>query len=336
MENTLIILIRQALTLPTRFAWGVFVRNPAVGPYQSGMSRSHPDGRVHSALICSAAVFSFVMSAPARADLPDLASVPTDLDVPACLASGVPAAGVRTAQTTEGWQGTRVHHALYLPTDWKPGRSFPVIVEYPGNGNYRNKFGDVSDGTVEGGHLGYGISGGKGFIWVVMPFVEAKYGQKQNATLWWGDVEETKRYCMATVRDVCSRFGGDEKKLILAGFSRGSIACNFIGLHDDAIAKLWRGFVCHSHYDGVNEKWPYAGADRESALVRLKRLDGRPQFISHEGSTAATEEFLKRSAIRGQWTFEPIPFRNHSDQWTLRDIPSRKKLRDWLAAVLAQ
>lgn len=245
-----------------------------------------------------------------------------------------PTPGKRMEQTTARWQGSAVHHTLYLPTDWKAGVKWPVLVEYAGNGNYKNKFGDVSNGTVEGSNLGYGISGGRGFIWVCMPFIEVKDGQKSNAVTWWGDVEETKRYCIATVRDVCARFGGDEKKVILCGFSRGAIACNFIGLHDDDIAKLWRGFICHSHYDGVNEKWPYLGADRASALERLKRLNGRPQFISHEMSTAATEAYLQKSGVAGNWTFEPIPFRNHSDQWTLRDLPSRKKVRDWLTAVL--
>jgi len=44
-----------------------------------------------------------------------------------------------------------------------------VIVEYAGNGNYANKYGDVSSGEVEGSKLGYGISGGTGFIWICMP-----------------------------------------------------------------------------------------------------------------------------------------------------------------------
>ena len=289
-------------------------------------------------LVARALLVALAITVPgaAGADLPDLLSVASDLRVPECHATGHPAPGIRVSQTTEGWRGTSVHHAIYLPADWNPGGRLPVIVEYPGNGGYQNKFGDVSTGKVEDGNLGYGISGGKGFIWVVMPFVEVKDGRKQNATLWWGDVEETKRYCIATVRDVCGRLGGDEKKVILSGFSRGAIACNFIGLHDDDIASLWRAFICHSHYDGVIEKWPYAGADRASALTRLKRLNGRPQFISHEGSTAATEALLEQSDNQGRWTFEPIPFRNHSDQWTLRDLPGRKKLRAWLSAVLAQ
>lgn len=265
--------------------------------------------------------------------LPDLNSVSPDLTVPP-LSEGEAAAGKRVSLTTAGWEGTQVHHLLYLPTDWTPASRLPVIVEYAGNGNYKNKYGDVSEGVVEGSNLGYGMSSGKGFIWLCLPYVEVKEGTKSNAVLWWGDVEETKRYCLATVRDVCARLGGDSSKVILCGFSRGSIGCNFIGLHDDEISRLWRGFVCHSHYDGVREQWPYRGADRASALVRLRRLDGRPQFISHEGSTTATQEYLRETGARGDFTFVPLPFRNHSDAWVLRDLPERTKLREWLERVV--
>ncbi len=209
-----------------------------------------------------------------------------------------------------------------------------MIVEYAGNGGYKNKYGDVSEGTVEGSRLGYGLSAGKGFLWVCMPYVETVDGFKRNAAKWWGDVEETKRYCIATVKDVCARYGGDAEKVILCGFSRGGIACNFIGLHDDEIARLWCGFLSYSHYDGVKTSWPYPNADRASALTRLKRLNSRPQFISHEGSTAETEAWLQSTGIQGNWTFVPIPFRNHNDAWTLRDIPERRQARAWLEQAL--
>lgn len=82
-------------------------------------------------------------------------------------------------------------------------------MEYPGNGGYRNDLGDVSDGTPESCMLGYGLSGGKGFLWVSLPFIEvAADGSKQNCLQWWGDIQETKRYCAATVRDICERYGG--------------------------------------------------------------------------------------------------------------------------------
>jgi hypothetical protein len=236
--------------------------------------------------------------------------------------------------TTAGWEAPAVRHTLYLPTDWVPGKRYPVLVEYAGNGGYRNAYGDVSEGTVEGSRLGYGISGGRGFIWLCLPFVEVTANGPANAARWWGDLAETKRYCLATLREVVARWGGDEGAVVFCGFSRGSIAANFFGLHDDEIARVWRAFICHSHYDGVNERWPYAGADRVSALARLRRLGDRPQWISHEGSVAPIEDWLRRTGVAGRWTFASIPFRNHSPDWTLRDVPARRDVRAWLEDVL--
>ncbi len=282
-------------------------------------------------------LFAFLLagSAIGQTDgVPDISSVPPDLEIPP-LSEGPPAAGLRVTQTTPGWEGTDTHHLLYLPTDWTPEGHVPVIVEYAGNGGFKNTFGDTSDGTVEGSRLGYGLSAGKGFIWICMPFVEVgAEGKKSNATKWWGNVEETKRYCIATLKEVCHKWRGDPERVILCGFSRGSIACNYIGLHDDAIASLWTGFLCHSHYDGVRQGWPYPDADRTSALERLKRLGERPQFIMQERSTDSTEAWLTSIGIEGNWTFVPLPYRNHTDAWVLRDIPERRLARDWLAQTV--
>lgn len=271
---------------------------------------------------------------PAKSVWPDLATVPADLTVPTTQATP-PAPGVRSVQTTAGWANTAVHHTLYLPSDWAPGKKYPVLVEYAGNGPYRNAYGDVSDGTVEGCRLGYGISGGRGFLWVCLPFVAVEGTAQRNATQWWGDIAATKRYCLTTVRDVCARWGGDERAVIFCGFSRGAIAANYLGLRDEEIASLWRAFICASHYDGVSERWPYPDADRASARERLQRLGTRPQFILQEGSTQATREWLRASGVAGKWTFFDLPFRNHSADWVLRDIPARREVRAWLAGVLA-
>lgn len=265
---------------------------------------------------------------------PDLSSVPPDLTTPA-MTSDEPAAGRRVKQTSPGWEDTGVHHALYLPRDWAAGRTYPVIVEFAGNGGYKNAFGDVSNGTVDGSNLGYGLSGGEGFLWVCMPYVKVDGAKKENATTWWGDVEETKRYCRKTVDLVCAKYGGDAKKVVLAGFSRGAIGCNYLGLHDDQIAGLWRAFFAYSHYDGQLTHWGYAGADRAAALGRLKRLNGRPQFISMEKSVDAIRKYLEETGIQAPFTFQTVHFRNHSDQWVLRDIPERKAARDWLRSVLS-
>ena len=265
----------------------------------------------------------------AKEELPDIRSLQPDLEVPP-VEHGEPAPGRRVFQTTRGWQETAVYHALYLPKNWKPGAKFPVFVEYPGNGGYRNAFGDTSNGLIEQCRMGYGISAGVDYIWLSMPFVGVTEVSRGNRTLWWGDADETAAYCVDTVREVCRDFGGDERALILCGFSRGSIACNYIGLRNDMIAPLWRAFICHSHYDGVQTNWPYADADRDSALTRLERLKGRPQFICHEGSTEATRRYLEGTGVPGDFTFADLPFRNHTDLWTLRNTEPRRRVRAWL------
>ena len=264
--------------------------------------------------------------------MPDITTVPEDLKMPA-ISEAAPAAGLRVPRTSAGWEGTAVHHTLYLPVNWKPGGKFPVLVEFAGNGGYKNGFGDTCDGTVEGSSLAYGISGGADYICIAMPFVKMGDGRKENAANWWGDADETAAHCVATVREVCREFGGDEKVVVLCGFSRGSIACNYIGLRNDTIAPLWRAFICHSHYDGVRTTWPYADADRVSALARLQRLNGRPQFISHEGSVEETRRYLDASGVRATFEFCALPFRNHTDRWALRDCEQRRKVRAWLRSL---
>jgi len=259
--------------------------------------------------------------------------VAADLVIPE-VRQGEPAAGERIRTVTPGWRHTDIRHLLYLPHDWRPGKSYPVLVEYPGNGGYRNDLGDVSDGTPDSCMLGYGLSGGAGMIWVSLPFVDvAADGSKRNCLRWWGNVEETKRYCTATVRDVCERYGGDEARVVLCGFSRGAIGCNYIGLHDDAIASLWCGFFCHSHYDGV-QRWSYPDSDATAAIHRLRRLGGRPQWISHETDVSQASTFVRQSGVSGSFTFVPIPYPNHSAAWVLREIPERARAREWLRGTV--
>jgi hypothetical protein len=262
--------------------------------------------------------------------LPDIRSVPQDLVTPRMI-QGVPAPGRRVRQVATEYRGTEVYHALYLPADWQEGEQYPVIVEYAGNGPYRNAYGDICTGRVEDCNLGYGISGGMGFIWTCLPYVSPDC--KHNQLQWWGDVEATMDYCRVVVLRICNEYGGDPSAMFIAGFSRGAIACNYIGLHDDEIARLWLGFVAHSHYDGVRA-WGYLGDDRRSAVRRLARLRGRAQFISHEGTVEETKRFLKGIGADGAFTFQPIPYRNHTDTWVLRDIPERKILREWVGGVL--
>jgi hypothetical protein len=292
---------------------------------QPPVVRLDPWSRVAACLVCACAVLH-------AAALPDISSVPPDLNVPD-LVDGPPGAGKRVRF---GLFAGTPSVILYLPTDWTPDEKFPLIIELAGNGNFNNSFGDTSSGLPEGSKLGYGLSGGKGFVWACVPFLN-EAGNK-TAITWWGDApayrpESTVAFIKRVVPTLCERFSGDPQRVILCGFSRGAIATNAIGLHDDEIAALWRGFVCYSHYDGVSTRWPFAGADSDSARRRLARLKGRPQLICCESTIAVTRRYLESTGIQGDFTFLETGFRNHNDAWALRPSAARDTARKWLAAV---
>lgn len=264
--------------------------------------------------------------------LPDISTVPADLQVPV-ISDGPPGAGKRVRL---GLFANTPPVVLYLPDEWVTGKKYPVIIELAGNRYFKNSHGDTSSGLPEGSKLGYGLGGGKGFIWACLPFLNDA-GDKPALT-WWGDApayrpDSSVAFLKRAVPALCERFSGDPERVILCGFSRGAIAANALGLHDDEVAALWRGFVCYSHYDGVNPHWPFAGADTASARQRLARLKGKPQLICSEFALEGTRRYLESSGATGDFTFLETGFRNHNDAWLLRPSAAREAARAWLEKV---
>ena len=245
-----------------------------------------------------------------------------------------PAAGKRVRQVAQEYEGTAVHHALYLPVDWKPGGKYPVIVEYTGNKFPPGK----GSGEVKDANLGYGMSGGRGWIWVSMPYVEK--GRKENAVTWWGDKQATVDYCKVNLPRICKQFGGDPDKVFICGFSRGAIGVSYIGLADDEIASLWKGMFTHDHFDG-HKKWGYPESDRASALKRLARLKGRPVLVC-----GGSNDYLEGHLDLARFTFLDVPvgkifkipegkvIHPHTDLWMHRESAYRQQARAWLQKEL--
>lgn len=272
------------------------------------------------------------------------------LSVPATMAAE-PAAGRRVAVTPAEHAGSDVHHMLYLPADWddqwkQQGKSWPVIVEW--TGNHFPAAG--SSGNVEDARLGYGISGGR-FIWLTLPFVSADH--RHNARQWWGDEAATVRYAKQIVPQVCGQFGGDPRRVLACGFSRGAIAASYIGLHDDEIAKLWCGLITHDHFDGQRA---WGGTTwgtpllqyRQSAAARLQRLGDRPLLVCQNGGTQAIQNYLRAQIPLDSVTFVDVdtaailgPFPNniaihpHNDGWLLVDSPQRRSVWAWVDRVVS-
>ena len=116
----------------------------------------------------------------------------------------------RVKKVLKGNESTELYHVTWLPTDWTAGERYPVIIELAGNGPYRNGFGDISTGRPEGSKLGYGISGGRNYIWICLPFIDDT--GKKIATSWWGkrpgpDPQPTRKYIQRAVPEVCRRHG---------------------------------------------------------------------------------------------------------------------------------
>lgn len=279
----------------------------------------------------------FVFDAPAQ-----------DLTIPV-MTDSEPAAGKRVRVTSIEYEGSEVHHSLCLPNDWSAekvaaGKKWPVIAEY--TGNYFPTAG--STGEVNGAGLGYGISKGN-FIWVVLPFIEPD--RSGNAIRWWGDEKLTIEYAKRNVPRICEQYGGNSEKVLLCGFSRGAIGVNYIGLHDDEIAKLWAGFITHDHYDGVKQ---WSGTDwgspleayQKAATERLLRIGERPVLVCQNGTTATTEAFLEGRVALDHFTFLSLNTREilgefpnrwashpHNDRWLLKQSDEAISVAKWVDAA---
>lgn len=249
---------------------------------------------------------------------------PGRLDVPAVV-EGSPAAGRRVAHrpaAAKAGGGNHTVSLLYLPADWQPGGTYPVVVEYPGNIFFTPAC--HSTGRPEQCVIGYGMTRGTGAIWISLPFIDAKGEVAENG---WGDPDATAQFCMDAVDDVCTRFGGDRSRVVLTGFSRGAIACGFIGLRNDRIAALWKGLHCCQHFDG--DGWN--GATLEGAIERAGRFRGVAVFHT-DNSDAAVQPVT--DAMRVPATFVSSGLGAHSCAMFLDDRESTRRLREWFSGLV--
>ena len=274
-------------------------------------------------------------------DFPDIRSVSEDLRTPA-VQDQPPAAGRRVFLRSTGDQPTsaRPSAILMLPENWSEDTVWPIFVELPGNGGYRDPRGDECSGKPEDCNLGYGLTAGRDWIWLCLPFLNDD-GTKMAQT-WWGDPPEynsasTLQFWKSQLDHVVSNYSGDQRRIVLAGFSRGAIAVNALGLRDPELSGRWTAFFPCSHYDGVR-RWPFPDSDSTSARKRLQQLNGRPQLISGEGNQVEeTRKYLTASSgAASNLEFLPTGYRNHSDRWVLRPSTAREAARKWLQAVRKQ
>jgi hypothetical protein len=253
---------------------------------------------------------------------------PERLDVPV-VEEGPPAAGrrvfYRVGDSPAGGSPpddeAQPAAVLWLPRDWKPGAAYPMIVEYPGNIFFTAEC--YSTGRPEQCVIGYGMTRGTGAIWISLPFVEAGGRVAEHG---WGDPDVTADFCVRAVEDVCGRFGGDRNRIVLTGFSRGAIACGFIGLRNDRIAGLWRGLHCCQHYDGGN----WNGSTPEGALERARRFRGVAVFHT-DNAADKVQPFVDALGVPA--TIVSSGLGAHSCAMFLDDRESTRRLLEWFTEL---
>jgi hypothetical protein len=258
-----------------------------------------------------------VRNVSAQGDAPEWMRPAGRIDVPV-VEDGAPAAGKRVRYRRSGEPNSNIHCVLNLPEDWQFGKKYPVIVEYPGNIFFVP--GCYSTGMPDQCVIGYGITKGKHAICIGMPFLDRNTDKIiENA---WGNADETAEYAIRMVAEVCDRFGGDRENIVLTGFSRGAIACGYIGLRNDRIASLWKGFHACQHYDGGG----WNGATLEGAIERAARFRGKAVFQTDN----APEKYESvMDAMNADVTWAESGLDTHSTAMFLDDRPSTQRLREW-------
>jgi hypothetical protein len=252
-----------------------------------------------------------------QGDAPEWKRPPGRMDVPG-VEDSAPAPGKRVRYRLAGDVKSAIYSVLNLPEDWQPGMKYPVIVEYPGNVFYAPAC--YSTGLPDQCVIGYGMTKGKGAICLGMPFVDRATGKVvENG---WGNADDTADHVMGMVAEVCAKFGGDRENVVLTGFSRGAIACGFIGLRNDRIATLWKGFHACQHYDGAN----WNGSTMPGAIERATRFQGKAVFQT-DNPQDKFQPVMDAMKTKVTWAQSGLGF--HSTAMFLDDRPSTQQLREW-------
>jgi acetyl esterase/lipase len=236
------------------------------------------------------------------ADLPDVSK---RLEVPDAV-SADPTPGKRVFRSLPAWKDTAVKHVLTLPSDWQPGKKYPVLVEYTGNQFYHKYC--YSTGYTADGHMAYGLAAGGSFIVLNLPFV-SEDGQREQID-GWGSVEKAIDYCFAALRDAQANFGADLRAVVYVGFSRGAYAANYLALHNDDIAGVWAGFLTlrspGMKWRAQNAGWRKVGNGWDERAARMKdrpwfhadpelgdEVHADVEFLEDRPSTLATRRWLQ-------------------------------------------
>jgi hypothetical protein len=233
-----------------------------------------------------------------------------------------PSAGKRVKMSISGYNAA-IYYTLTLPLNYKAGTAYSVIFECPGN-VYGN-FSGLPDDIV----LGYGLSLGLDFILVQAPFVNT--AKTAITTTWWsgGNATDDPTPTIETWTAILDYIEAtyNVRNVILTGFSRGAIACCYVGCYNDTIATRWDGFIADAHFDG--QVFTVAGAS-----TRLARINNKKTlfFVGSDDSAKANTVAGKAAvdALGFPTTYIEKPSLGHDPTWILLNDSYAVSARTWI------
>jgi hypothetical protein len=217
------------------------------------------------------------------------------------------------------------YYVVFLPYNFKDAeREWPMVFESPGN-TYK----EISSGFPDEIFLGYGLTRGMDYICVGVPFIDEdgrilrSYCREPMATV---------NFWLAVLEDLNEKFHIDNDRILLSGFSRGSVSTSYIGNYNDSISTKWAAYFAHSHFDGCCQT--VLGSPKE----RINRIKTKKVLISvgeNDIAKKCSKEAYERLIDDGiSATYIEIPNLDHSPAWLLEESESAEKARRWLRDTL--
>jgi len=123
--------------------------------------------------------------------------------------------------------------------------------------------------------------------------------------------------------DILRDFGGDPRRVLLDGFSRGAIACGYLGLHDDETSALWTALFAYSHFDG-HQDVALSASDRASALTASSASAAARLHLRRRHQTEETEK-IPPPLLPKPYDLPVHGFRNHNAPGSSAQAPPVKK-----------
>lgn len=233
--------------------------------------------------------------------------------------TGLPRPGHRVRVSIEDYPDA--NYDIYLPYNFTNTGKWPVIFEIPCAD-------DAHDATV----IGFGISEGKDYIWVSVPYID--HDGKIESGAWTLEPSYTEKFWLAVLKDLKNKYPIDDRKIIIAGFSLGGAGVSGFGNWSSEISSKWAAYFSQSHFDGCCLNFP--GNSDE----RINRIDKRKVLVcAGERDTAKTcskNAYTKLVSKGVPATYIEIVNWDHFPDWTLTNSQSAQQARNWLNTLFTE